>query len=425
MTEKLAIHGGPKAVTADTAEQWQPPVEEQKRAICDLIDQQYLSGAGAGVGKEFEDRFGAYVGAKYCLSTDHGSNAIMAGLFAVGVGPGDEVIVPDLGYIGSYTGVIHLGARPVFCDVDPRTGLTDPADVEKRITAKTKAILPIHLNGYVCDMDGLFRLREKYGLAIVHDAAHAHPAGWDGVKVGALADVACFSMQGADPFGKPVPAGEGGINTTNNREYYERILIFCHLHRTGIAEELTNPQYRMLGNQGLGLKWRAHPFTMALGLISMDSVEYRNERRLHYREQLYDALRDVPGVRLPESYPKAQDGGFYGGLRMFYAAEQLGGLSSDKYMKALQAEGVPVTRYRDQPEHMRPLIQRGFDLYGGGRGPILPGTYSYKKGDFPVTEALVGGQLMRLPAYVEPADGVIEQIVAGYKKVAEGYESLL
>ena len=425
MSETLAIHGGKPAVSLNTEEQWQPPIEEQKQAICDLIDQQFFSGSGMGVGKEFEDAFRAYTGASFCLSSDHGSNAIMAALYAVGVGPGDEVIAPDLGYIGSYCGVIHLGARPIFCDVDPETGLIDPADVEKRITPRTRAILPIHLNGYVCDMDGLFYLRQKYGIAIVQDAAHAHPSKWDGVNLGNLPDVACYSMQGADPFGKPVPAGEGGINTTNNREYYERMLIYCHLHRVGIENELTNPQYRMFGNQGLGLKWRAHPFEMALGLISMKSVDYRNQKRLENRAKLHEGLAGVPGVRIPKSYPKAQDGGFYGGLRLFYAPEQLGGLAPDKYLAALKAEGVPVSGYRDQPEHLRALFQRGFDLYGHGRGQLAPGTYNYKRGDFPVAEALLGGLAMRMPAYIEPVDGLLDQIITAFKKVAASYKSLL
>lgn len=425
MSETLAIHGGPKAVTVSTEEQWKPPIEKQKKAICDLIEQQFFSGSGAGVGKAFEDTFRAYTGAQFCLSTNHGSSAIMAGLYAVGVGPGDEVLVPTLGYIGSYTGAIHLGARPIFCDVDPDTGLMDPADAEKHITPRTRAMIPIHLNGYVCDMDGLFYLREKYGIAIVQDACHAHSAKWDGVNLGALPDVACYSMQGNDPFGKPASAGEGGINTSNNREFYERILTYCHLHRAGIVEELTNPNYRMLGNQGLGLKWRAHPFEMALGLISMESLNYRNEQRLANRHVLYDGLRDVPGVRIPKSYAKAQDGGFYGGLRLLYAPEQLGGLTPDKYIAALQAEGVLVGGYRDQPEHLRALIQRGFDLYGHGRGPIPPGTYNYKRGDFPVTEALLGGQMLRIPAYIEPPDGLLRQIITAFKKVAANYKFLL
>jgi len=425
MAERLAILGGPKAVTLDTQEQWKPPIEEQKQAICKLIEEQFFSGSGTGIGKEFEDAFAAYVGARYCLSVNHGHTAIMSALYAVGVGPGDEVLVPDLGYIGSYAGVIHLGARPIFCDVDPKTGLIDPADAEKRITVHTRAIIPIHMNGYVCDMDGLFRLRERYGIAIVQDACHAHPAKWDGVNLGTLPDLACYSLQGSDPYGKPASAGEGGMVTTNNREFYERMLIYCHLHRVGVEQELTNPLYRMLGNQGLGLKWRAHPFEMALGLISLRTLDYRNERRLENRRILYEGLRGVPGVRLPEPYPKAQDGGFYGGLHLFYAPEQLDGLAPEKYVAALQAEGVPVSGFRDRPEHLRPLIQRGFDLYGHNRGPIPPGTYNYKKGDFPVTEALLGGLALRLPAYIEPVPGLLEQIIAAFGKVAENYKSLL
>ena len=334
------------------------------------------------------------------------------------------MITPTMGYIGSYTGVIHLGAKPVFCDVDPGNGLIDPADAEKRITKHTRAILPVHFNGTVCDMDGLLALRDKYGVAIVHDAAHAHPCGWDGKKLGAWPDVVCYSMQGSDPFGKPVSAGEGGIVTTSNRAYYERMLIYCHLHRSGMLDELTDPTYRMLGNQGLGLKWRAHPLALAIGLISLRNVDYRNTQRLKHRDTLYRALAGVPGVHPPIAYEKAEEGGFYGGLRMLYAPEELGGLPAVAYMEALKAEGVRASLRRDGCEHMRPLVQRGFDLYGHGRGPIGPDAYDYHAGDLPVAEDVVR-RLFSLPAYIEPAEGLIEQIIAAFTKVSAAYESLL
>ncbi len=420
MTDKLAIHGGKPAVSIGTADLWKPPIEEEKKAVCDLIDQQFLSGSGQGIGKQFEDEFRAYTGAAFCLTVDHGSNAIMSALYAVGVGPGDEVITPTLGYIGSYTGVIHLGARLVFCDVDPNTMLIDPIDAEKRMSSRTRAILPVHFNGYVCDMDGLARLRDQYGVAIVHDACHAHPAGWNGVNLGSFPDVVCYSLQGSDPFGKPVSSGEGGMTTTNNREFYERMLIYCHLHRAGIEAELTNPAYRMLGNQGLGLKWRAHPLALAIALISLRNVGYRNERRWEHRRTLYKALEGVPGVRIPRPYPKAQDGGFYGGLILFYAPDDLGGLAPDQYMAALRAEGVPLSLRRDGPEHLRPLIQRGFDLYGHGRGPIASGSYNYKVGDLPVAEDLCG-RIMFVPAYIDPPEGLLDQIAAAFRKVGAFY----
>ena len=423
MSEKLAIHGGDPAVTIGAEEGWQPPIEEQKRAVGELIDQQFLSGAGHGVGLLFEQEFRAYTGATYCLSTDHGSNAIMAGLYAVGVGPGDEVIVPSRGYIGSYVGVIHLGARPVFCDCCPDNGLMDPADVEKHITPRTRAMVPIHFNGTMCDMDGLLHLRDKYGVAIVHDACHAHPSRWDGASVGALPDVVCFSLQGSDPGGKPVSGGEGGVTTTNNREFHERILIYCHLHRRGIEDELTRPEYRMLYRHGLGLKWRPHPLAMALARISLKSADYRSEQRAAHRAYLFEALQGIPGVHPAKSYPKAQDGGFYGGYRIIYAPEELNGLDARSHMEAMCGEGVPLSFYRDEPEHLRALIKQGFDLYGHNRGPIGPGAYDHKLGDLPVTEAmLLGGRAMRLKPYIEPAEGLLDQIIDAFRKVGAWYQ---
>jgi perosamine synthetase len=424
MSKQLALHGGQAAVTANTQDGWEPPTEEEKQAVCELIDQQFLSGAGKGIGKELEDEFKAYTGAAFCLTVDHGSNAIMSALYAAGVGPGDEVITPALSYIGTYTGVIHLGARPVFCDVDPTNGLIDPASAEKVITPRTRAILPIHFNGQVCDIDGLSYLRDKYGIPVIQDACHSHPARWDGVNLGNLLDITCYSMQGSDPFGKPVSAGEGGLMTTNNREFYERQLAYCHLHRAGIVEELTNPVYRMLGNQGLGLKWRAHPLALAIGRISLHNLDYRNERRLEHRKTLYDALEEVPGVQPPGSYPKAQPGGFYGGLALYYVPKELGDLPFAQYVAALRAEGVPVHARRDPPEHLRALFQRGFDLWGGGRGPIGPGSYDYKVGDFPVAEDLATRSIY-VPAYIEPAEGLLDQIIAAFRKVADQAESLV
>src|SRR3990170_5760935 len=128
---QLALLGGPKAVTVDASEQWRPPVEEEKAAVCKLIDQGYLSGSGEGLPKEFEEEFKAFIGCKYILSTSHGHTALASAFFAAGLGAGDEFIHPTIGYIGSYAGALHMGARPVFCEIDPKTLLMDPADAEK------------------------------------------------------------------------------------------------------------------------------------------------------------------------------------------------------------------------------------------------------------------------------------------------------
>lgn len=133
-------------------------------------------GEGFGVPEQFEEEFRQFIGCKYVAALNHGSSALAAAFYAAGVGPGDEVIVPAAGYLGSYCGAIWLGATPVFCEPDPRTLLADPKDIERRITKRTRAICPIHWTGLVCDMDSLLEICSKHNIILIEDAAHAHGA---------------------------------------------------------------------------------------------------------------------------------------------------------------------------------------------------------------------------------------------------------
>jgi len=425
MSEKLANHGGPKAVTVETRELWKRPVEEEKEAVCELIDRGFLSGSGTGLPKEFEEEFRQYIGCKYCISLDHGSSALAAAFYAVGVGPGDEFITPSAGYLGTYCGALHMGARPVFCEIDPKSLLMDPADVEKRITPRTKAIVPIHLNGRICDLDGLMHISQKYGIPIIEDACHVHGAEWDGKKIGNVGHITCFSLQGVLPGGKPVCGGEGGIFCTNNREYYERQLIYCHLHRVGVLDELTNPEYKRLDSELLGWKWRAHPLALAIARVALKSLDYRNQKRREHRKKLFDGISPLAGVEPTYDYPKATPAGFYGGIKLIYNPEELDGLPIEKFLQALKAEGVPVgSRGFGHLEHLRSIYTRGFDLWGNNRGPLGADFKRYKRGDFPISERM-HERVFTLPAYIEPPDGLIDQIIAAFEKVTKNYKALL
>jgi len=422
--EKLAIHGGPRAVTIDSEEQWKRPVEEEKRLVNDLLEKGFLSGSGEGLPLEFEEEFRDYIGADYCLTVDHGSSALTSAFYAAGVGPGDEVITPTIGYIGSYCGALHMGARPVFCDVDPKTLLIDPEDAERRITRHTRAIDAIHLWGQVCDMDALMDIGSRHGITIVEDAAHCTGAEWGGKKIGNAGDITCFSLQGTDPGGKPVSGGEGGIVTTNSRELYERQLIYCHLHRMGLTKELTNPEYGRLDAEVLGLKWRAHPLALAIAKVSLSTLEYRNKRRAENRERIFKALRGLSGLDPISDYGKAKPAGFYGGLKIKYNPEHLDGLSIDKFVEAMNSEGGPLSATHLRLEHLRSIFTRGFDLWGHGRGPLGSDFKVYKKGDFPVAESFAD-RVLTLPAYIETKDGFLDQYVAAFGKVISNYKSLL
>lgn len=428
--EQLALHGGEPTVQVDDPEQWTREIEKEKNVINDLLDAGAISGSGAGLPAEFEDRFAEQVGAEFCLSVNHGSAALASAFYAVGVGPGDEVITPTAGYLGSYEGALHLGARPVFCEVDPNTLLADAEDVEDRITDRTKAINVIHWNGRVCDMDAFRELGEKYDLPIIEDAAHAHGSHWGDEMVGAIGDITCFSLQGVTPHGKPVCGGEGGIVTTDNREYYERQIAYCHLHRGGMSDELTMEPYASLDREVLGRKWRAHPIAMALANVSLDSLEYRNRKHVEYRNEMHEALADVPGLKPVETYDKSESGGFYGGLRVIYQPEELDGLPVERFVEAAKAEGVSISGPGfDYLEHRRTLFTDGFDLWGEDRGPLggefcgLPEFEPYEEGDFPVTEEL-NERVLSLSCYIEPVDGYLEQQIAALKKVVENADRL-
>ncbi|HDH87125.1 MAG TPA: aminotransferase class I/II-fold pyridoxal phosphate-dependent enzyme [Desulfobacteraceae bacterium] len=434
--DKLAILGGKPVVTIKDPEQWRRPIDRELQLIKELLETDFLSGAGKGLPKQFEDQFQKFIGAKYCLTTCSGTLALQSAFYAVGVGPGDEIIVPAWAYISSYAGALHLGARPVFCDVDPKNMLIDPSDAEKRITDRTKAIVAIHFGGNVCNLEELWEIGRKYGIAIVEDAAHAHGAMWDGKKIGSIGDIVCFSLQGSystPQAGKPVAGGEGGIVCTNNRLFYERMLVYCHLHRPELPSELSLPEYRMFDEEGLGLKFRAHPLALAIAKVSLESLEYRIKQTDAFREELFAGLQDLPGVKPEYTYPKAKRISIYGGLKILYYPEELNGLSCEKFVKALQAEGVPVIRgpgSTQKLQHLKPQFARGFDLWGHGRSPIfgeffgLPCYKGYHKGDFPIAEKL-SENFFTMPVYIKPKQKFLNQCLTAFYKVIEKHRDLL
>ena len=427
MAGELAILGGPKAITVDTSEQWLRPVEEMKAAVCELIDEGVLTGAGKAVRKQFEEEFKEYIGCKYVLTTSHGHTALASGFFAAGLGAGDEFIHPTLGYIGSYAGALHMGAKIVFCEPDPLTLLTDPADVEKRITAKTRVISPVHFCGRVCDMDSLLDICQRHNVIMVEDAAHAHGSEWGGRKIGSFGHIACFSMQGIDPRSKPVACGEGGILATNDRELYERALIYCHLHRSGARDELTNPVYQKLEAQFLGWKWRAHPLPLALARISLRHLPYRIERFAATRDELVDKIKETPGFEIAHNYPKAKASEIYGGLRFLYNPDALDGLPAARFCEALRAEGLDVSfpAWR-APEHLRSLYTQDLPgLWGEGHpGPANMPLPRYAEGDFPVAEGL-NDRVIGISGWIEPAEGLIDQTATAIRKVVDQHKKLL
>lgn len=428
---ELAIQGGKRAFQHEYKEKWARPKLQEKQLISILIDRNELSGAGTGVCREFENAFAAYIGCKYCLTFSHGTTALAAAYYACGIGPGDEVITPALGFIASYSGAMHMGARPVFCDVDPNSFLIDPECIRRQITQHTKAINIVHLWGRICNLDVIFKISAEYGIPIVDDASHAHGGEWDGRKLGNFDHITCFSFQGVNPGGKAVAAGEGGVACTNNHAYYQRMLAYCHLHRHNVVELLEGSPYQEMDRQVLGLKSRMHPFALAVALVSLSTLDYRNAMRTLNYQRTVQCLKEFDFISIPQDEAKGKMAGFFGGLKFLYKPDRLDHLSTSMFIRCLQEEGVPITGPgAGFLEHRHTIFEKGFDLWGRGRGPIdgpWAGLDKYTRpmpSDFPVAEDL-NQRAFTLPSFIEVDDGYYSQLKEAFFKVQKFYKNLL
>lgn len=417
----LALHGGSAAVTIEEPDTWRPFDTAEVDTVTEMAGNAELSGSGTGVTRSFEQAFADYTGRRYALSQMNGTSTLWAAYFATGVGLGDEVIHPTYSWIGAVMPAVWLGARPVFCDIDPNTLTADPADIERRITNRTRAISVVHLWGNPADMEGILEISTKYGIPVIEDCSHAHGAEWDGIKVGAVGDVGCFSFAGEGQGAMSV--GEGGMIVTDSQEYYERILICGHLNRREMVEEFTRPEHRALDKTCLGIKFRSHALAMGLGQEQLRKVDEVNRMRRKVLAELSAIVEEIPGLSPVTVHEQATPGGFYG-YRLVYDPDELGGLPVETYVEALQAEGVPVAPCDFPLLHRLPLFSDGFDLYGGDRGPLAGDYQGYATGDLPASEA-VHPRVLAFPALTNPKPGVLGEYKEALRKVAAGAGSLL
>ena len=260
--------------------------------ITDAVKSGWISSAGKYI-QEFEEKFSKYCGVKYGVSCSNGTKAIHLALLAVGIKPGDEVILPSFTMIGSCNPIVQIGAKPVFVDSELKTWNMDPTQIEEKITPKTKAIMVVHIYGHPLDMDAVFKIARKHSLIVIEDAAEAHGAEYQGRKTGSLGDIAAFSFFA----NKIISTGEGGMVVTNNEQWAER------------ARKLRNHFFgepRFLHHE-VGYNYRLTNMQAALGVAQLEKInDYVNARRKN--AQLYNSLlKDVPGITLPPEEPWAKN----------------------------------------------------------------------------------------------------------------------
>ena len=428
--QKPALLGGPPAITIAEPDRWNRIGEEEVELVADMVRHGQMSLAGSGIALEFEQAFAKYIGVEHAIGITNGTSALFSAFYGVKVGPGDELITPSYTWFATFSSCVLLGARPVFCEIDPESLMVDPEDARRKITPRTRAIVCVHLWGNVCDIDSLLALSKETGLPIIEDCSHAHGAEWGGGMIGSFGKASAFSMQGYGSGAKPVAAGEGGVACTNDREVYERMLILGHYNRKGLADGLTIPEYKPLGSAGLGFKLRPHAVAMALAKTQLDRLPRLLEKRRATVATLDAALERLPGLSPLKVYPKARRGGFYGNYWALYKPEELGGLPRDRFIEAFRAEGAEGAARAwigagGYPLcHLMEAYKNGFDVFGHGRGPLGEGYKGYNEGDLPVTER-TWQRTISLPIWNDPAPGAIDEYITALEKVVRNYKDLL
>jgi L-glutamine:2-deoxy-scyllo-inosose/3-amino-2,3-dideoxy-scyllo-inosose aminotransferase len=335
--EALALTGGGRAVAMPLSN-WPIIDETEERWMLEVL----RSGKWNWLGeheREFCRAYAEFIGARHCLCLSSGTAALQCALQAVGVEPGHEVIVPALTWVATAQAALDIGADVVLVDIDPETLCIDPESVRQSINPRTKAILPVHLYGCMCDMDAIMEIARDHDLKVVEDVAHQHGSQWRGIGAGALADAGGFSFE----LSKALTCGEGGAITCDDAEVYE---IAFALKQVGWTPK--DVESDPLGEKGLqpgrryGHNYRITEMQACLlrgGLTRLSEQTAKREENARY---LADKLSGMGGpMRIARRDPRVTRQAYYC-LTLHVDPEQLDGLTRDQYLKALQAEWIPV-----------------------------------------------------------------------------------
>jgi perosamine synthetase len=266
--------------------------ENVRRYVLDCVDSGWISSLGQYVGR-FERDFAAFCEARHAVATSNGTTALHLCLATLGIGPGDEVLVPDLTFVSTANVVRYTGAAPVLVDSDPRTWGMDPADARRKLTARTRAVIPVHLYGHPVDLDPLLALAAEHGLEIVEDAAEAHGARYKGRRVGALGRIGAFSFYG----NKIITTGEGGMVVTNDPSLFERA-AFLRDHAMDPRRRYYHPE--------IGFNYRMTNIQAAIGCAQLEQADAILARRKAIAAAYEAGLAGVAGLTRPPDEPWAE-----------------------------------------------------------------------------------------------------------------------
>lgn len=268
--------------------------ENDIQSVVEVLKSDFLT-TGPAIA-DFEKKVADYTRAKYAVAISNGTAALHAACFAAGIGEGDEVITTPITFAASSNCVLYMGGTPVFADIDMKTYNISPEDIEKKITSKTKAIIPVHFTGQPCDMDKIHEIAKKHNLIVIEDGAHALGAVYKGRKIGGISDMTTFSFHPV----KHITTGEGGMIMTNDEKLYEKLKLFRAHGITREYELLTKndgPWY--YEQQELGYNYRITDIQCALGCSQMDKLDMFLEKRRAIANKYNEAFADNKNIVIP------------------------------------------------------------------------------------------------------------------------------
>lgn len=411
MADKLAVFGGPQAITVNEADAFEWPIFEKEdletvKIVMSESDYKFYEEA-----YYLEKEIKKFFEIDYALPVVNGTAALHSALFALGIGYGDEVIVPSYTYWATVMPVLACNGTPVFAESDPGTLNIDPEDIERRITPKTKAIIVVHLCGLPCEMDNIMEIAGKHSLKVIEDCAHCIDSEYRGKITGTIGDIGCFSYQAT----KLLPGIEGGMFITSNREYYERAVALGHYERLpGLPSD---SEYKKYQHTCFGFKYRINPLSAAIIRVQFHKYERINRQRIENLQYLEKELENIKGIEVIRT-PAYMKRNYYC-FRLKYKREELGGLEIDKFIAALQAEGLETGRERYVLMHKQPVFNE--------RNSLFPWSYNTEKmpgkTSLPVTENLYE-TILTMPTFTQASKNLVNQYIEGIKKVVANAEEL-
>ena len=330
----------------------------------------------------FEAAFREHLGVKYAIATSSCTGALHMGLSALGIGPGDEVILADTNWIASVAPAVHLGAKPVFIDILPDTWCLDPSKVEAAITPRTRAIIAVHLYGNLCDMDALLEIGARHGIPIIEDAAEAIGSIWRDKRAGSIGTFGTFSFHGT----KTVTTGEGGMFVTNDDALYERVLTLSNHGRA-------RGQTKQFWPDMVGFKYKMSNIQAAIGCAQIERIDelIAGKRRVFHTYQ--EGLADIPGISMNPEPPETQNG-FWMPTVVF---DEATGITRESLQAAFAKENIDA-RVFFWPLSSIPSLD-----------PVPTNTLAYS----------IPGRAINLPSYHELTQNEIQRVIAILRRVMQ------